>query len=91
MGQSLGAKRDESFLQPTLIILISGFLALVVVGPLGVIIGQGLSNTMLAIYHVAPWLALAILGAIMPLVVMTGMHWAFAPIFWPLRSQHQMS
>ncbi|OTG52517.1 PTS beta-glucoside transporter subunit EIIBCA [Streptococcus agalactiae] len=41
----------KSFLQPTLIILISGFLAL------------------------------AILGAIMPLVVMTGMHWAFAPIF----------
>lgn len=71
----------KSFLQPTLIILVSGFLALVVVGPLGVIIGQGLSNTMLAIYHVAPWLALAILGAIMPLVVMTGMHWAFAPIF----------
>ncbi|WP_159584083.1 PTS beta-glucoside transporter subunit IIBCA [Streptococcus halichoeri] len=71
----------KSFLQPTLIIFISGFLALVVVGPLGVIIGQGLSNTMLTIYHVAPWLALAILGAIMPLVVMTGMHWAFAPIF----------
>ncbi|MDW7798320.1 PTS beta-glucoside transporter subunit IIBCA [Streptococcus canis] len=71
----------KSFLQPTVIILVSGFLALVVVGPLGVIIGQGLSNTMLAIYHVAPWLALAILGAIMPLVVMTGMHWAFAPIF----------
>ncbi|HFU0845732.1 TPA: glucose PTS transporter subunit IIA [Streptococcus agalactiae] len=41
----------KSFLQPTLIILISGFLAL------------------------------SILGAIMPLVVMTGMHWAFAPIF----------
>ncbi|HGD6855643.1 TPA: PTS beta-glucoside transporter subunit IIBCA [Streptococcus agalactiae] len=71
----------KSFLQPTLIILISGFLALVVVGPLGVIIGKGLSSAMLSIYHVAPWSALAILGAIMPLVVMTGMHWAFAPIF----------
>lgn len=71
----------KSFLQSTLIIFISGFLALVVIGPLGVIIGQGLSNSLLAIYHIAPWLALAILGAIMPLVVMTGMHWAFAPIF----------
>ncbi|CRW19246.1 TPA: PTS beta-glucoside transporter subunit IIBCA [Streptococcus equi subsp. equi] len=71
----------KSFLQPTLIIFISGFLALFVIGPLGVIIGQGLSNSLLAIYHIAPWLALAILGAIMPLVVMTGMHWAFAPIF----------
>ncbi|HEL0597366.1 TPA: PTS beta-glucoside transporter subunit IIBCA [Streptococcus equi subsp. zooepidemicus] len=71
----------KSFLQPTLIIFISGFLALVVIGPLGVIIGQSLSNSLLAIYHIAPWLALAILGAIMPLVVMTGMHWAFAPIF----------
>lgn len=32
-------------------------------------------------YDKAGWLTLAVLGAIMPFIVMTGMHWAFAPIF----------
>ncbi|NOL95624.1 hypothetical protein G9Q17_29190, partial [Klebsiella pneumoniae] len=52
-----------------------------VVGPIGVIVGEGLSNLVGQMYGVAGWLTLAILGAIMPFIVMTGMHWAFAPIF----------
>lgn len=71
----------KSFLQPTLVLLVSGLIALVVVGPIGVIVGEGLSFLIEQMYGVAGWLTLAILGAIMPFVVMTGMHWAFAPIF----------
>ncbi|MGT2784982.1 beta-glucoside-specific PTS transporter subunit IIABC [Streptococcus merionis] len=71
----------KSFLQPTLVLLFSGFIALVLVGPLGVIIGEGVSNLVEQMYGVAGWFTLAILGAIMPFIVMTGMHWAFAPIF----------
>lgn len=71
----------KSFLQPTLVLLVSGFVALVLVGPLGVIVGEGLSNLVGQMYGVAGWLTLAVLGAIMPFIVMTGMHWAFAPIF----------
>lgn len=71
----------KSFLQPTLILIVSGFIALVLVGPLGVVIGEGLSALVGKMYGVAGWLTLAILGAIMPFIVMTGMHWAFAPIF----------
>lgn len=42
--------------------------------------GEALSGGMLFIYDKAGWLALAIMGALMPLIVMTGMHWAFIPI-----------
>ncbi|HET1964902.1 TPA: PTS transporter subunit EIIC, partial [Streptococcus pneumoniae] len=72
----------KSFLQPTLVLLVSSCIALVVVGPIGVIVGEGLSNLVGQMYGVAGWLTLAILGAIMPFIVMTGMHWAFAPIFF---------
>lgn len=71
----------KSFLQPTIVLLLSGFVALVLVGPLGVIVGKGLSDLVQQMYGTAGWLTLAILGAIMPFIVMTGMHWAFAPIF----------
>ncbi|WP_105257166.1 beta-glucoside-specific PTS transporter subunit IIABC [Streptococcus suis] len=71
----------KSFLQPTLVLLVSGFIALVLVGPLGVIVGAGLSQLVEQMHGVAGWLTLAVLGAIMPFIVMTGMHWAFAPIF----------
>lgn len=71
----------KSFLQPTLVLLVSGFIALVLVGPLGVIVGEGLSNLVAQMYSMTSWLTLAILGATMPFIVMTGMHWAFAPIF----------
>ncbi|CYX35935.1 TPA: beta-glucoside-specific PTS transporter subunit IIABC [Streptococcus suis] len=71
----------KSFLQPTLVLLVSGFIALVLVGPLGVILGEGLSQLVEQMHGVAGWLTLAVLGAIMPFIVMTSMHWAFAPIF----------
>ncbi|HEL2623798.1 TPA: PTS glucose transporter subunit IIA [Streptococcus suis] len=71
----------KSFLQPTLVLLVSGFIALVLVGPLGVIVGEGLSQLVEQMHGVAGWLTLAVLGAIMPFIVMTGMHWAFTPIF----------
>ncbi|RFB13669.1 PTS beta-glucoside transporter subunit IIBCA [Bacillus sp. HNG] len=71
----------KSFTKPLFIILIAGFLALVVVGPLGTFAGEGLSSIILWIYSKAGWLALGIMAAFMPLIVMTGMHWAFAPIF----------
>ncbi|HFR3266732.1 TPA: beta-glucoside-specific PTS transporter subunit IIABC [Streptococcus suis] len=71
----------KSFLQPTLVLLVSGFIALVLVGPLGVIVGEGLSQLVEQMHGVAGWLTLAVLGAIVPFIVMTGMHWAFAPIF----------
>lgn len=71
----------KSIAQPLIILLISGTLALVVVGPLGIFAGQALSAAIIWVQSKAGWLALGLMAAFMPLIVMTGMHWAFAPIF----------
>lgn len=69
----------KSFLKPTLILLITVPIALIAVGPLGAIIGKGLSSAMYLIYSKAGVLAIILLSAFMPFIVMTGMHWAFVP------------
>lgn len=71
----------QSFAKPLLVIIVSGVLALVVIGPLGTFVGDGLSTIMIWLQDKAGWLALGLMAAFMPLIVMTGMHWAFAPIF----------
>ncbi|MBA1394700.1 PTS beta-glucoside transporter subunit IIBCA, partial [Lactobacillus sp. XV13L] len=71
----------KSILKPLLVIFVSGVLALVVVGPLGTFAGKLLSDIILFIQSKANWLAMPLMAAFMPLIVMTGMHWAFSPIF----------
>ncbi|AMV63117.1 PTS system, beta-glucoside-specific IIB component [Pediococcus damnosus] len=71
----------KSILKPLLVLFITGTLALVVIGPIGTYAGKLLSTVILFIQSKAGWLAMALMTAFMPLIVMTGMHWAFAPIF----------
>lgn len=71
----------KSILKPLLEILVMSILALVVLGPIGNWIGDGLSIVMVAVNKHVSWLAMGLMSAFMPLIVMTGMHWAFAPIF----------
>lgn len=70
----------KNFLKPMLILLIALPIAIVVVGPLGYWAGQGLSTVIYAIQDKAGWVALPLMAAFMPLVVMTGMHWALVPV-----------
>ncbi|RHW45432.1 PTS beta-glucoside transporter subunit IIBCA [Bombilactobacillus bombi] len=71
----------KSILKPLLMIFVCGTLALVVVGPLGTFAGKFLSDIILFIQSKANWIAMPLMAAFMPLIVMTGMHWAFSPIF----------
>lgn len=71
----------KSFIKPLVIIIVSGFLALVVIGPIGTFAGEGLSFIILWMQSQVGWLTLGIFAALMPLIILTGMHWAFAPIF----------
>lgn len=71
----------KSILKPLLEIFIVGVIGLVVIGPIGTWAGDLLSWIVLFINKHASWLAMPLMAAFMPLIVMTGMHWAFAPIF----------
>ena len=67
-------------LHPTLIILISAPIAIIVVGPLGGIIGDGLAVAINFLSDKLGFIIVGILAAAFPFIVMTGMHHALTPI-----------
>ena len=70
----------KAFLKPMLFLLVCLPVALWILGPLGVILGNGLSVLITTLYDSCGWLAIGILSAIVPFVVMTGMHYALTPL-----------
>ncbi|WNN46136.1 MULTISPECIES: PTS cellobiose/arbutin/salicin transporter subunit IIBC [Winslowiella] len=69
----------KNFLKPMLIVLIAAPIAIMLIGPLGIWIGSGISALVYTIHSYLGWLSVAIMGAIWPLLVMTGMHRVFTP------------
>lgn len=69
----------KNFLKPFLVLLISAPVAFIILGPLGGIIGNGVSAVILGIQAKFSIVALIILSVGMPFLIMTGMHWAFVP------------
>ncbi|MDU4224184.1 MAG: PTS transporter subunit EIIC [Enterobacter asburiae] len=63
----------KNFLKPMLIVLIAAPLAIVLIGPLGIWIGSAISALVYTIHGYLGWLSVAIMGALWPLLVMTGM------------------
>lgn len=73
-------KMVKLILNPTLVILISAPIALIVVGPLGTIIGNGLAVAINFLSAKLGFIIVGILAATFPFIVMTGMHHALTPI-----------
>lgn len=69
----------KNFLKPMLIVLISAPIAIMLIGPLGIWIGSGISALVYTVHDYLGWLSVAIMGALWPLLVMTGMHRVFTP------------
>lgn len=70
----------KNFLKPALILLISAPVAFIILGPLGSLIGNGLAAVIYSIQSKASIVAMILMAAAMPFIVMTGMHWAFVPM-----------
>lgn len=62
-----------------LIVLIAAPLSILLIGPLGIWIGSAISALVYTIHSYLGWLSVAIMGALWPLLVMTGMHRVFTP------------
>jgi len=65
---------------PTLSLFISGLLALTVIGPIGIYIGNWLGAGVAWLFSVSPVLAGIIAGGTRPLLVFTGLHHAMTPV-----------
>ncbi len=68
------------FLSPLIVILITGPVAFLALGPIGVFLGNGLTQSILLIQDHIGFIAVAILAVLMPIFVSLGIHKVFIPI-----------
>lgn len=69
----------RSVLEPLLTLIIMIPLAFCLLGPVGSFLGQYLSKFVLWLYNTVGFIGVGLFAAIMPFVIMTGMHGAFVP------------
>lgn len=65
---------------PTLSLFIAGIVTLVVIGPIGIYLGDWLAAGVEWLFAISPILAGVVVGAIRPIAVFTGLHHAMTPI-----------
>ena len=70
----------KNFLKPMLVVLIEAPIALIILGPLGAICGNVLSDVVYFIHDKLGFIAVGLVAGIYPFVVMAGMHHEFTPI-----------
>lgn len=70
----------KNFLKPMLVMLIAAPIAIIVLGPLGAIFGNVLSDIVYFIHDKLGVIAIGLVAGIYPFVVVAGMHHAFTPI-----------
>lgn len=68
------------FLSPMIVILVTGTLAFLALGPVGVFLGNGLTKGILMIQDHFGFIAVAILAVLLPIFVSLGIHKVFIPI-----------
>lgn len=67
------------FFKPLLTLLIVATLTFIVLGPIGFVVGVGISTALNALSTHVGWLVPTIIGVIFPLMVTTGMHYGIVP------------
>lgn len=67
------------FFVPMVCFIIVFPVTLLVLGPIGLTIGKGITTVMMAIYSKVGWLAVGLVAAILPLLISVGAHKAFIP------------
>ncbi|RBW69090.1 sucrose-specific PTS transporter subunit IIBC [Bacillus taeanensis] len=65
---------------PFLTVIFTGFLAMLVIGPLGTLLGDGISNGLQFLYDKAGFIAGILFGGLYSTIVLTGVHHSFHAI-----------
>lgn len=80
IADKVSPKVIKFFSKPLITIAVVGTISLVVIGPIGYLISDGISNGIKALENFSPWLVPTIIGAFTPLFVATGTHYGLVPI-----------
>lgn len=73
-------KMIKFFMVPLITILVTGIVSLVVLGPVGFVIGNGIASVITFMDVHVGWLVPMVLGGVFPLLVLTGTHYGVIPI-----------
>lgn len=79
-AEKVSPKVIKTILKPLIIVLVMAPLSLVVIGPIGSIIGTYVASGVGFINTHAGWLVSGIVGGTFPFLIMTGMHYSLGPI-----------
>ncbi|MFL2101512.1 beta-glucoside-specific PTS transporter subunit IIABC [Desemzia sp. FAM 24101] len=80
IADRVSPKAIKFFSKPMITVAIVGTAALVVLGPIGYLISDGISAGITWLESVSPWLVPTIVGGLTPLLVATGTHYGLVPI-----------
>lgn len=80
IADKVSPKPVKFFTKPLLTLIITAPVTLIVLGPLGNIIGNVIAAGITFLNTYASWLVPLVVGTFTPLMVMTGMHYALIPI-----------
>ncbi len=80
VADKVSPKPVKFFTKPLLTLIITAPVTLIVLGPLGNIIGEGIAAGINILNTYASWLVPLVVGTFTPLMVMTGMHYGLIPI-----------
>jgi beta-glucoside PTS system EIICBA component len=80
IADKVSPKAIKFFSKPLITIFIVGTVSLVVLGPIGYLISDAISNGITALESVSPWIVPLLVGTFSPLLVATGTHYGLVPI-----------
>lgn len=80
IADKVSPKAIKFFSKPLITALITGIVTLVVIGPIGYIVSDKIGLGIKTLESYASWLVPTILGAVTPLLIMTGTHYGLVPI-----------
>lgn len=79
-ADKISPKAVKYFTVPLITALITGTLSLVILGPVGYVIGNLIAQFIILLEQYLGWLLPMVLGAVFPLLVMTGTHYGLIPL-----------
>lgn len=80
IADKISPKPVKFFTKPLITALVVGIVGLVVIGPIGTVISNIIAAGVHGLNNYCSWLVPALVGALTPLLVMTGTHYGLIPI-----------
>lgn len=80
IADKISPKAIKFFTKPLITLVVTGAAAILILGPLGAIVGDGIAAGISYLNRYAAWLVPTLIGIFSPFLVMTGTHYGLIPI-----------